>query len=156
MSQEKVASFSVPPVDKSLIVPCSPARAFQAFTAEIDQWWPIKTHSVNQAKARRVRIEPAIGGRIVETADDGSECAWGKVLTWSPPGGFSVTWHPGRPETPHTILELSFTAEGDATRVRLVHRGWEALGADAQAKRDDYNGGWEAVLARHFGRYFNK
>jgi hypothetical protein len=91
MSKTSIASFAVPPVEKSVLVPCDPARAFQAFTAEIAEWWPIKTHSVNQAKAKNVRIEPAIGGRIVETAADGSECEWGRVLTWSPPAGFSMT-----------------------------------------------------------------
>jgi len=156
MSNARVASFTVPPVEKSVVVPCSPGRAFEAFTAELAQWWPIKTHSVNQAKAKSVRIEPAIGGRVVETAEDGSECEWGRVLTWSPPVGFSVTWHPGRPAEPHTVLELSFIAEAGATRVHLVHRGWEALGKDAEAKRDDYNGGWEKIIARDFGDYFKR
>ncbi|HET6160122.1 MAG TPA: SRPBCC domain-containing protein [Dongiaceae bacterium] len=154
MSKASVAAFTVPPVEKSVVVPCNPARAFEAFTAEIAQWWPIKTHSVAQAKAKSVRIEPAVDGRVVETAEDGSESEWGRVLAWSPPSGFSLTWHPGRPAEPHTVLELRFTAEAGATRVRLIHRGWEALGADAQAKRDDYSGGWDAVLIRHFGGYF--
>ncbi len=144
------APFTVPPVEKTVLVACTPARAFQAFTAEIAQWWPIKTHSVGQAKARSVRIEPNVGGRIYETSADGGTSEWGRVLTWSPPAGFSMTWHPGRPANPHTVLEITFMAEGDATRVRLVHRGWEALGKDAQAKRDDYAGGWDKIIARDF------
>jgi len=156
MSNAKVATYPVPPVEKSVLVPCDPARAFRAFTAEIAQWWPVKTHSVGQAKAQSVRIEPSVGGRVYETTEDGGTCDWGRVLTWSPPAGFSMTWHPGRPAEPHTVLELSFTAEADGTRVRLIHRGWEALGQDAQAKRDDYNGGWEKIIARDFGGYFER
>jgi len=156
MSKASVASFTVPPVEKSVLVPCNPAHAFQAFTAEIAQWWQIKTHSVAQAKARSVAIEPRVGGRVYETAEDGGTCDWGRVLTWSPPSGFSMTWHPGRPADPHTVLELSFSAEAGATRVRLVHRGWEALGKDAQAKRDDYSGGWENIIARDFAGYFER
>jgi len=148
--------FVVPPVEKSVLVRCGPARAFAAFTAEIAQWWPMQTHSVAQAQARRVAIEPRVGGRILETAADGTESEWGRVLTWSPPTGFSMTWHPGRAADPHTIVELSFAAEGAATRVRLVHRGWEALGKDAEAARENYNGGWDKVLGQDFAGHLGR
>lgn len=145
--------FVVPPIEKSVLVRCDPARAFAAFTAEIAQWWPMQTHSVAEAQTRSVAIEPRIGGRIYETAADGTESEWGRILAWSPPAGFSMTWHPGRPADRHTIVELSFSSEGEATRVHLIHRGWEALGADAQQARDSYNGGWDTVFVRDFGRH---
>lgn len=147
------APFTVPVVEKSVLVRCDPARAFAAFTAEVAQWWPMQTHSVAQAQARSVAIEPRVGGRIYETAADGMESEWGRVLTWSPPYGFSMTWHPGRPGDPHTVVELSFAAEGGATRVRLIHRGWEALGARAETTRGSYDGGWDTVFVRDFGDY---
>src|SRR5690349_20739362 len=153
MSDAKVARLAVPPVEKSVLVKCDPARAFHAFTAEMSQWWPLSTHSVAQAKARSVTIEPKEGGRIYETTEDGSTHEWGRVLSWSPLRGFSMTWHPGRAADPHTIVDLSFAAEDGATRVRLVHRGWEALGKDGHATRDAYNSGWESVLVQHFGGY---
>jgi len=153
MTESSVTRFVVPPVEKSMLVACDPARAFHAFTAEIGSWWPMQTHSVAQAETRTVAIEPMVGGRIFETAGDGTESDWGRVLTWSPPDGFSMTWHPGRAADPHTVVELSFAAEGGGTRVRLVHRGWEALGPDAQAKRDAYHGGWDTVFVRDFARY---
>ena len=148
--------FVVPPVEKSVLVRCDPARAFAAFTAEIAQWWPMQTHSVAQAQARNVTIEPGVGGRIYETAADGTESERGRILSWSPPSGFSMTWHPGRPADPHTIVELSFAAEGGATRVSLVHRGWEALGARADTARESYEGGWETVFVRDFGEHANR
>lgn len=148
--------FVVPPVEKSMLVRCDPARAFAAFTVEIAQWWPMQTHSVAQAQTRSVAIEPRVGGRIYETAADGTESDWGRVLTWSPPHGFSMTWHPGRPADPHTIVELSFAAEGDGTRVRLIHGGWEALGARAEAVRESYQGGWETVFVRDFAEHLRR
>ena len=150
------ARFHVPPVEKSVLVRCDPARAFAAFTAEIAQWWPMQSHSMAQAQTRTVAIEPRVGGRIYETAADGTDSDWGRILTWSPPAGFSMTWHPGRAADPHTIVELSFAAEGSATRVRLVHRGWEALGARAEAARESYDGGWETVFVRDFGGYLGR
>lgn len=106
--------------------------------------------SVWQGKARTAMIEPREGGRIYETAEDGSTHEWGRVLAWSPPSGFSMSWHPGRPADAHTVVELSFVAEGDGTRVRLVHRGWEALGKDAAQSRRNYEGGWDIVLGQAF------
>ena len=149
----EVARFQIPPVEKSLLVRCDPARAFHAFTAEIAAWWPLASHSVNDEKAKSLRIEPAVGGRIIETAEDGTECEWGRVLSWSPPSGFSATWHPGWPADPHTIVELSFVAEAGGTRVRLIHRGWEALGERAQRSHDSYNNGWDKVFGQAFGSY---
>ena len=155
MSNADIARFAVPPLEKSVLVRCDPARAFTAFTAEIARWWPLQTHSVAQAKARSVTIESAVGGRIYETAEDGGTHEWGRILTWSPPRGFSMTWHPGRPADPHTVVELSFVAEGTATRVRLVHRGWEALGERAQGARDSYDKGWDKVFGQDFGGYIS-
>jgi uncharacterized protein YndB with AHSA1/START domain len=148
--------FPVPPVEKSVLVRCDPARAFAAFTTEIAQWWPMRTHSVAQAQTRSVAIEPRVGGRIYEIAADGAEAEWGRVLSWSPPHGFSMTWHPGRPAEPHTVVALSFMAEGDGTRVRLVHRGWQALGARAEAARESYQGGWETVFVRDFADHIRR
>jgi uncharacterized protein YndB with AHSA1/START domain len=150
MSNADVARFAVPPIEKSVLVRCKPARAFEAFTAEIGRWWPLHMFSVSQGKARTAMIEPREGGRIYETAEDGSTHDWGRVLSWSPPSGFSMTWHPGRAADPHTIVELSFAAEGESTRVRLIHRGWEALGEDAARSRGNYDGGWETVLGQAF------
>jgi hypothetical protein len=53
-----VASFAVPPIEKSVVVQCDPTRAFQAFTAEIGQWWPLQMFSVGHGKARTALIEP--------------------------------------------------------------------------------------------------
>ena len=145
-----VASFTVPSIEKSVVVRCDPARAFQAFTAEIGQWWPLQMFSVAQGKARTATIEPKSGGRIYETAEDGSTHDWGRVLSWSPPSGLAMTWHPGRAADLHTVVELSFAAENGATRVRLVHRGWEALGKDGAVGRENYNGGWDMVLGQAF------
>jgi uncharacterized protein YndB with AHSA1/START domain len=150
-----VSPLPIPPVEKSVLVACTPERAFQAFTAEIAAWWPLATHSVGEDKATSVRIEPAIGGRVFETIADGRECEWGRVLTWSPPSGFAMSWHPGRePETQQRVT-VSFTAEGAGTRVRLVHDGW-APSVEGQKARDAYHAGWDSVLGVRFAEYLRR
>jgi uncharacterized protein YndB with AHSA1/START domain len=148
--RDEAAAFQVPPVEKSIHVPCAPDRAFQAFTAEIGQWWPLSTHSVGWDQARGVTIEPRIGGRVFETDATGGESDWGQVLEWAPPHRFVMSWHPGRAAESGQRVELSFTTDGGGTRVTLLHRGWESLGADAAKVRDSYDSGWGSVFA---GRY---
>jgi len=40
--------------------------------------------------------------------------------------------------------------------VRLVHRGWETLGKDAQPACDRYTKGWESVFVQCFGDYLKR
>src|SRR5262245_11362198 len=147
---DQVAPLKVPPVERSIVVACSPERAFQAFTAEIAKWWPVETHSVSQHSSTVARIEPGVDGRVYETEADGSEHEWGRILDWSSPHHFSTTWHPGRSSDTHQILELTFTAEQGRTRLRLVHRGFEVLGAEAKVKRDNYDAGWQKILEQNY------
>ena len=84
--------------------------------------------------------------QIVESAKDGRDAVWGKVLAWEPPTRLQFTWRPGfADETPDTELEVTFTPEGDGTRVELVHSGWEKL-EDGAKSRAGYDGGWDGVL----------
>ena len=46
-------------------------------------------------------------------------------------------------------LAVVFDEVDGETRVRLVHRGWEALGERAARARADYEGGWVTVLEKY-------
>ena len=100
-------------------------------------------------RRRRAFFEPGVGGRIVERSKAGEESNWGEILVWEPPSRLAFTWHPGSaPDEPSTEVELRFVAVGDATRVELEHRGWEAL-AKPEETRSGYEQGWPGVLARY-------
>jgi uncharacterized protein YndB with AHSA1/START domain len=140
------AQTTVEAVKKSLVVNCSPERAFEVFTREIGSWWPLATHSVGGDKITGVVFEEHVGGRIFEQHSDGGESEWGRVVTWDPPTRFVMTWYPSRDAASATELDVRFAAEGDATRVDLEHRGWEILGDRASEMRNNYDGGWVTVL----------
>lgn len=73
-------------------VPLDQARAFEAFTAEIGDWYVIRRFSVPEGiKVVTVRIEPHIGGRLiyVEDADTGDGATAGRITCWNPPLGFA-------------------------------------------------------------------
>jgi uncharacterized protein YndB with AHSA1/START domain len=140
------AETLVAPVVRSVRVACSQERAFQVFTEGIDTWWPLQTHSTGEDRAESVRIEPRVGGRIVETMRGGETSEWGTVLAWEPFDRLTIEWRVN-PEKPATEIEITFTREGDRTVVRLEHRYWERHGEKAAEERAGYNAGWERVLA---------
>ena len=138
------------PVIKSLVVALDPPAAFELFTAGLTRWWPLATYSCAGAVAREVTIEPRVGGRVIEYANDGSAAPWGTVLAWEPPNRFAMTWHPQTDPAQATRLEVRFSgADEGGCRVELAHDGWEARDEAAAAVRERYDGGWIAVLQRY-------
>lgn len=135
-------------VRASVSVVCDVERAWRVFTAETDTWWPLRTHSVHEELARAIVLEPRAGGELYELAEDGERAHWARVLVWEPPTRLVLAWHvnPGRPAP--TEIEVTFREEGAGTRVDVVHRGWERLGAEGGPLRDRYGEGWPTVLDR--------
>jgi hypothetical protein len=138
------------PVVRTAEVGLSPNQAFGVFTEQMGAWWPLRTHGVFGERSGGVRF---VDGRLVETAIDGDEAVWAEVLSWEPPKGFAMAWHPGRPDGPAGRVEVSFEAvesvqAGEVTRVEIRHDGWEAFGRDGLAMRRSYAGpsAWGSVL----------
>ena len=132
------------PVRRTVSVACSPERAFELFTERMADWWPTSTHSLSGDRTDTVVVEAKVGGRLYEVDSDGTEHPWGSVLVWEPPSRFAVEWRLGSDTS--TDWEVTFTPDADGTRVELVHRHWERLGAEASATRDSYENGWVTVL----------
>ena len=72
-------------------------------------------------------------------------------MEWEPPTRFVMSWHPGRDEEGAQRLEVTFHAEGDGTRLEIVHSGWEKLGDEERidAALAGYDEGWDMVLVRY-------
>ncbi len=149
------AQAAVAAVRKSLVVGCSPDRAFAVFTREIGTWWPTRTHhSIGREKIVQVVFEERVGGRIFERHADGGEADWGSVLVWEPPRRLVMSWHPGGDASHATELEVRFAEEDAGSRVDLEHRGWEIHAGEAAEMQGSYDSGWDEVLgyyARHLG-----
>jgi uncharacterized protein YndB with AHSA1/START domain len=136
-------------IEKSIFVKRPLEAAFRHFTADIGKWWPLKEGlTFGGDRAHQIFIEPRVGGRFFERFRDGEEFAVGKVTAWDPPGRVVFTWQPPDWGGP-TEVEVRFAAEGDGTRVRLEHRGWESAGEAARKRRDNYGGGWDLALSRY-------
>ena len=144
-------------VQKSITVDVSQERAFEVFTSGMTSWWPLATHHIGERDPNEVVIEPRAGGRWFERAADGSECDWGRIVAWEPPGRVVFGWHLG-PEWKFdpdpalaTEVEVQFIAEtATQTRVELEHRGFEVHGDRADELRIPVagEGGWGGLLER--------
>jgi uncharacterized protein YndB with AHSA1/START domain len=138
---------TVAPVRKSLRVECGPERAFEVFTAQVATWWPTKTHSIHHEAVTDVILEPREGGEMYELAEGGKREHWGRVTAWEPPKRLVLAWHVNPERAGPTEIEVTFSPEDGATRVELEHRNWEQAGAGAAEMRDNYDSGWDLVLA---------
>ena len=143
---------TVSPITREVVVPVTPERAFEFFTAHMTEWWPPE-HHLGPSPIAEILIEPEQGGRWYTRHEDGSETMTGFVAAWEPPERLVVTWQIGADWRYHadlrTIVELRFTAEGaDRTRVRLEHRELENFGEQAEKMRVTFEspGAWDATL----------
>jgi hypothetical protein len=134
------------PIRKETVVTAAPELAFHIFTAEIDRWWPTLTHSVGGKDVVGVSIDGRVGGLVAEATRDGQRHVWGSVRLWDPPRRAVFAWHPGRPATDPTELELRFEPVDGGTRLVLEHRGWDRVAWHGE--RASYEPGWDAVIAR--------
>ena len=138
----------ISPLVKTVVVPVGVDRAFEAFTAETSAWWPLFSHSVGEAAANEVRVEGAVGGRIVEYGADGEIATWGTLSDWDPPKSLSFSWHPGQDPSEAGQVTVTFDATDGGTQVQLVHSGWERRGDGGRA-RLSYDTGWDFVLGKY-------
>jgi uncharacterized protein YndB with AHSA1/START domain len=99
-------------------------------------------------------MEPRLGGRWLEIADDGTETSVATITHWEPPHRLVMVWQINAQWKPDTAMksevDVRFAAEGpDATRVELVHHKFETMGAEAGASmRKDVDGGWPGLIER--------
>jgi uncharacterized protein YndB with AHSA1/START domain len=137
---------SVEPLRLSFRIECTPEHAFTVWTTKLSTWWP-KGHTTSGDPDAVVVLEPRPGGRIFERTADGTEVDWGEITAWHPPHRLEYLWHIGRRRDDATDVEVSFVDAGDgATRLEIVHSGWERLGADGLAFREANTAGWGSLV----------
>jgi uncharacterized protein YndB with AHSA1/START domain len=128
-------------------VAVTPDHAFATWAGRLGSWWPhAKTVSGFPAA---LRVEPAVGGRIVETTVEGTEHVWGTVTRWDPPHALGFTWHLFFDPSEATDVLLVFEAHDDGTRITLVQTGFERLGAAGAPRRENTGAAWTALFAAY-------
>ena len=130
----------------ALRVRATPLRAFEAFTAEIGQWW--KPNSLFAFTPRAPGVLSFEGQeRLIETRDGGKVFEIGRVKVWEPGSRLVVGWRQAA-FTPDMATEVGvlFEAVGDETRVTVNHVGWDSVPATHVARHGFPD---PVFLARH-------
>ncbi|HEX6422177.1 MAG TPA: SRPBCC family protein [Acidimicrobiales bacterium] len=95
--------------------------------------------------AATAEIDARVGGTIRWTHENGDTCS-GRFVELVPARRIVFTYGWERPDVQvppgSTTVEITLEPRGDATRLRLVHRGLAGPMADAHA------GGWDNYLGR--------
>jgi uncharacterized glyoxalase superfamily protein PhnB len=106
------------PTSAEVRVAVDRGRAFAAFTEEINSWWvrgPINFFDSGRAVA--MRIEPGVGGRILEVYDEaaGDALELGRITAWEP--GVRLAY---RSSVDDTEVDVRFEAVEGGTRVSVA------------------------------------
>lgn len=144
-------------VSREVVVRGTPQRAFAVFTERFDGIKP-REHNLLGSPIVETFLEPRVGGRIVDRGEDGSECAWARVLVFDPPHRIVFTWDinptwqlesdPNRASE----VEVRFLPVGpEHTRVELEHRHLDRHGPGWPSLRDGVadDQGWLLYLDRY-------
>jgi uncharacterized protein YndB with AHSA1/START domain len=131
----------------SLRVRATPERAFEVFVNDIGIWWQPNTLFRFTRRRGALAIEPGLGGRFVESYQDGTEFEIGRITTWEPGRRLGLTWRQDSfTEDQMTTVEVRFEPISDETRVTVEHLGWESVPQDHVARHTFPDG---LFLRRH-------
>ncbi len=131
-------------IEKSVLLPLTPPEAFALFTGKISLWWPPERRHLNDPDSELFLLA---GGRFYERASNGTELDLGRVRLWQPPHRIVLDFFMGTDAAHPTEAEIRFAAEGDGTRVSILHRPL-AGSQDVWDKRAPIFGrSWDVVLA---------
>lgn len=144
----------VQPIVRSVTVPLDAAAAFELFTARMETWWPVATHSRaatefegEELHVTGVEFQARVGGQVLERMSDGRTLPWAEIVAWDPPHRFVMAWKPHPRPQPPTEVEVRFVPSADGTLVELEHRAWERLTEPiAPELYERYAGGWVKTL----------
>jgi uncharacterized protein YndB with AHSA1/START domain len=131
-------------IDKSVVLRCSPERAFTLFTQHASLWWPPERRHTGDASSE-IRLEAY--GRFFERASDGTEVELGVVRAFEPASRLMLDWYPGTgPENP-TQVEVTFEAVDTGTRITIMHGPGRAGVAVFGRNAPTYDESWDLILA---------
>ena len=147
---------SLPPIIRTIEVPCSQARAFDIFVTGMPGWWPLDQRSMSLMwnggrAAAELNVEPRLGGRIVELSPDGDEYHWGTFTVYDPFDRLKLDFHMGLASDTASLVEVDFVElAADHTRVVLTQSRWEAFGELARDMYNGYGSSWAMIFEQGY------
>lgn len=142
------------PLIKAIEVPCGQREAFEVFVHEMHTWWPLTRFSASVKFGTvpgGLHVDPRVGGKIVESSQDGTEHLWGTITAYNPHDFVCMDFHIGLPAETASVVEVRFTALGaERTYVELTQSHWERFGKYAKMMYDGYPKGWVVIFEQAY------
>src|SRR5690242_1621839 len=105
---------AIAPVRKCVHVKAPIEHAFEVFTSGLSRWWPT-THGIGKKPIAEVAMEPRLGGRWLEIAEDGTKTCAATIIVWDPPHRFVMLWQINAQWKPDAAMtsevDVRFTAD---------------------------------------------
>jgi DNA-binding transcriptional ArsR family regulator/uncharacterized protein YndB with AHSA1/START domain len=148
VAEEAEERYRVVEIVAEIRTAAPPGRAWEAITSGIGGWWPAGFFS--SEKAKRMVLEPRIGGRVYEDwgRGDASGLQWYTVIGIDPgralrlQGFLTPEW--GGPSVISTCWTVD--PDGDGARVRLAET---VSGRASEETVRKMTGGWKTLLEKH-------
>jgi len=123
-------------IEKEIFIRATPERVFRALTekAELEAWF-----------VKEATIDLRVGGALRLFWDP--ESVEGTFLEIDPPRRVVFTWDERPAIAGITTSAFTLTAEGEGTRLHLVHSGFGS-GAAWDRLFNNINGGWDSELQK--------
>ncbi|MFI7250286.1 SRPBCC family protein [Micromonospora chalcea] len=148
-------------VSRQIVVNAPVEQAFAVFTQRFGDFKP-REHNLLGSPIVETVLEPKVGGHIYDRGEDGSECAWARILVFEPPDrlvfswDISPAWQLEQDRDNASEVEVRFVAETpQRTRVELEHRNLDRHGPGWESVRDGvaHDDGWPLYLTRYAGLF---
>lgn len=142
------------PVVSKIEVDCSQQRAFDIFVREMGSWWPLQQRSMSMKSGnppKGLKVDPQVGGKIVEVGHDDTEYHWGTINIFDPPSFVAMDFHMGMPADKASLVEVRFNPLGEnRTEVELTQSNWEGFGDMAEMLRGHYGSSWALIFEQAY------
>ena len=145
------------PITRSVTVECNQETAFNVFIKELGSWWPHAPFTVSAMKeigVRSITVDAQVGGKIIETGEDGESFTWGTIIDYNPFDSLKMDFHipaPGTPNNLFTFIEMTFTPLTDSsTQVDLLQTNFGALGDMAEPSHQGYGFAWTPIFEQAY------
>ncbi len=143
-------------VKKTITVPITKEKAFNAFVNQFNAWWP-KEYTWSQHHLKEIKIDAKKNGLCTEIGPFGFRCDWGRVTEVEENKKITFKWQisPQRVPEPNpdkaSEITVSFQENSGTTSIELEHAHFENHGEGAeeyqQAMNSEY--GWDYILQRY-------
>lgn len=136
----------------ALRVAATPARAFAAFTDEIEAWWrPNELFAFTPRGSGKLKFSGGLGGRLTESLQTGEVFEIGEITAWEPGVRVAFSWRQASFTGDQvTHVEVRFEPVGSETRVTVEHHGWDTVPQQHVARHGFPN----AVFMRRHGEWW--